>query len=330
MAQDRPASPPRQSMTEPVLLALGSINADFQVRVPGAPAVGITQPASDFLRVGGGKAANRAFLARRLGHPAWLLGRVGDDDLRQQALAPLREAGVDLDGVSVAEGVATAVSMIAVLPDGKKSILLAGNANDAWGEPEAEAVARTIARAPGGSLLSLDHEVPGFVVAQAVRAARTRGLPVLLDPSPSDRVDPDILAHVTAVSPNPDEAEGVTGIAVKDVSTAIAAARWFAERGVELAFVKLGDGGCVLLRDGRATHIPPVPMEVVDSTGAGDAFAGGLAVALLEGMPPFEAALFATAASHRAVTGYGSQQAYPDRAEIEALVPALRDAARAA
>lgn len=317
-------------MAQPVLLALGSINADFQVRVPGAPAVGITQPATDFMRVGGGKAANVAFLARRLGHPARLLGRVGDDDLREQALAPLRDAGVDLSGVSQAKGVATAVSMIAVLPDGRKSILLAGNANDAWDEPQGRAAVEAVDAAPEGSVLVADYEVPGFVVADAVRAARRRGLPVVIDPSPSDRVDHSILAQATAVTPNPEEAEGVTGIAVKDAAGAAAAARWLAERGVEMACVKLGDGGCVLVHDGRATHIPPQRMTVVDSTGAGDAFAGGLAVALLERMPPFEAVLFATATSHLAVTAWGSQQAYPRRDRIEALLPALRESARAA
>ncbi|MFC4167620.1 ribokinase [Teichococcus aestuarii] len=310
-------------MARPILLSLGSVNADFQVRVPEAPDPGRTLPATDFTRLSGGKAANRAVLACRLGHPARLLARVGDDDLREQALAPLRRAGIDLGGVSVAEGVATAVSMIAVLPDGKKSIVLAGNANDSWRQEDGEAAAAAIAAAPAGSLLAVDCEIPPDVAARAIAAARGRGLAVVLDPSPADRVRDAMLAQATAVTPNPSEAEGLTGVRVDGPEAGAEAARRLAGRGVAIACVKLQDGGCVLWQDGRATHIPSVPVEVVDSTGAGDAFAGALAVALLEGRPVLEAACFAVAASHLAVTAFGSQEAYPGRDRIEALLPRL-------
>ncbi len=145
--------------------------------------------ATDFVRLSGGKAANRAFLARRLGHPAWLLARVGGDDLREQVLGPLRDAGVDPSGVSTADGIATAVSMIAVMPDGKKTIVLAANANDAWDDTQAAAVAARIAEAPPGSVLTTDCEVPQHVVAPHApwppRAAR--GLAIVIDPSPAER-----------------------------------------------------------------------------------------------------------------------------------------------
>lgn len=143
-------------MSGRVLLSLGSVNADFQVRVKSAPGTGSTLPGSDFVRLGGGKAANRAVLARRLGHSARLFGRVGDDELREQALMPLRGAGVDVSGVFVAPGQATAVSMIAVLPDSKKSIVLAGNANEVWDDAALEAVLAALAVAPPSSLLAAD------------------------------------------------------------------------------------------------------------------------------------------------------------------------------
>lgn len=310
-------------MAVPVLLSLGSVNADFQVRVPEAPDTGRTLPATDFVRLGGGKAANVAFLARKLGHPARLLARVGGDDLREQALAPLRAAGVDLDHVSVAQGMATAVSMIAVLPDGKKSIVLAGNANDAWDEGDEDRIAGIVGAAPPGSLLVADYEVPARVVAAAVKAARARSMPVVIDPSPSDRAEHTILAMATALAPNASETEGVTGIAVDGPEAAAEAARRLAGLGIALPCVKLRDGGCVALHDGRITHVPAVPLDVRDSTGAGDAFAGGLAIAMMEGQAPLDAVVFATAVSHLAVTAYGSQEAYPTRKEIEALLPRL-------
>jgi ribokinase len=306
-------------MAAPVLLSLGSINADFQAKVPQAPDPGRTLPATDFARLPGGKAANRAWLARRLGHPARLLGRVGEDDLCEQALAPLRAEGVDLSGVSVAPGQSTAVSMIAALPDGKKSIVLAGNANQVWDDASRQAVLAAIAAAPAGSVLAVDLEVPADIVLAAADAAIAKGIPVVIDPSPADRVPMLLLDRAGAITPNPSEAETLTGITVDGADTAEAAARCLAGGRSAIACVKLPDGGCVMMHGKRLVHIPSVPVEVVDSTGAGDAFAGGLAVALLEGLDAVPAALFATAASHAAVTGYGSQHAGLARQAIEAL-----------
>jgi len=311
-------------MTAPVLLSLGSINADFQMRLERPVGSGETLAAHDFTRLSGGKAANRAYLARRLGHPAWLLGRVGGDDLREQALGALRDAGVDLACVSIAAGQPTAFSVIAVPPTGKKAILLAGNANDAWDEAAVQAAADRIAAAPAGSVLAADYEVPARVVRRAAEAARARDLLLVLDPSWPDRAERDVLAGAFAVAPNAGEAEVLTGTKITDPASGAEAARKLAALGPRLAFVKLEDGGCVLAeRDGRVTHVPPVDVPVVDTTGAGDAFTGALAIAVLERRSPRDAALFAVAASHLAVTAWGSQPAYPDRARIEAMLPAL-------
>lgn len=310
-------------MSAPVILSLGSVNADFQVRTQHPLEAGETLLASDFVRLGGGKAANVAFLAHRLGCPAILLARVGDDDLREQALAPLRRAGLCLDQVTVAPGIATAVSMIAVPPDGKKSIVLASNANDAWDEAAINTVLAAIGAAPAGSILAADLEITPDAAAQAIRAARARGLRVVLDPAPADRASKDILAQCYALSPDAREAGEITSTDAGTAEGAARAAAALARLGVKLVCVKLGDGGCVVAHEDRFTHIPPVDIEVVDSTGAGDAFTGALAVALLEGQAPLRAALFATAASHLAVTGYGSQESYPSRPAINAFIPRL-------
>ncbi len=316
-------------MTPPVLLSLGSINADFQMRLSRPVGSAETLPAHDFTRLSGGKAANRAYLARRLGHPAQLLGRVGDDDLREQALGALRDAGVDLAGVSVAAGHPTAFSVIAVPPTGKKAILLAGNANESWDDDAAAAAAARIAEAPAGSVLAADYEVPASVVRRAAEAARAKGLLLVLDPSWPERAERDVLAGACAIAPNSGEAEALVGVKATDPASAAEAARQLAKLGPRLAFVKLEDGGCVLAEQGGGVlHIPPVAVKVVDTTGAGDTFTGALAIALLERKSPRDAALFATAASHLAVTAWGSQPAYPDRARIEALLPDLAGGVR--
>lgn len=309
--------------SRPVLLALGSVNADFQARTPRPLEAGETLLADGFARRGGGKAANVAFLAHRLGHPVRLIARVGDDDLREQALAPLRRAGLCLDGVTTAPGSATAVSMIAVPPNGKKSIVLAGNANEVWDEKTESAMIAAIETAPAGSMLCVDFEIAPRVAARALAAARARGMPSVLDPAPAGRVDAASLAACFATTPDAREAGELTGIDTSELECAAHAATILHRRGPALACVKLGDGGCAYARAGGLIHVPPVPVDVVDTTGAGDAFTGALCVALLEGKAPDDAVLFAVACSHLAVGADGSQEAYPDRTTIEALLPRL-------
>lgn len=321
-------------MANSEIFCLGSVNADFQLRVPRPLGAGSTLPGTEFVRLGGGKAANRAVLARRLGVPARLIARVGADDLREQALAPLRAAGVDLGAVTVAADQATGVAMIAVLPDGRKVILFAGNANEAWDAAADEGAEAAVAGAPPGSVLALDFEVPAEVALRAARAARVRGIAVVIDPSPPVRTGPREVSGATAVTPNPEEAEALTGTVVDGPEAAAAAAGQMRDLGVGIACVKLAGGGCVVAAEHGFSYVPPLPVQaVVDSTGAGDAFAGALAVALLERRPPLQAALLAVAASSLAVTAYGSQPAYPDRARLEAAWPALaprvRDLGRA-
>ena len=306
-------------MSSPVILALGSVNVDFQVRVDRPPEVGETLLAHDFVRLSGGKAANVAFLARRLGAGAQLLAQVGDDVLTECALGPLRESGVDLSAVGVAGGQTPGISMIAVPPDGKKMIVLAGNANLVWAEADAARSTAAVERAPAGSVLVVDYEVPAVVARQAVEAACRRQLRIVLDPSPADWVEDGVLARTYVVVPNPKEAETLTGIAIDGIEPARRAGRQLLERGARAACVKLPDGGCVVVAQDRAAHVGSVPVDVSDTTGAGDAFAGALAVALLEQRDLVEAACFGAAASHLAVTAYGSQPAYPDRAALEAM-----------
>src|SRR5690606_17432058 len=141
----------------------------------------------------------------------------------------------------------------------------------------------------------------------------------LLDPSPADQVDDELLTLADVIVPNPGEAATLTGIACDHPAAAAAAALQLRQRGVGVALVKLADGGCVLCDGERVLHLCPTPIDVVDTTGAGDAFAGALAVALLTQSDMAIAARDAVAASHLAVTAYGSQPAYPTADEIAGL-----------
>ncbi|WP_375498271.1 ribokinase [uncultured Nostoc sp.] len=310
-------------MSQGSIISLGSVNADFQVRVDRRPDLSETLLASDFLQLSGGKAANVAYLARKLGLPAMLIAHVGADTLAEQALKPLREIEVDLKYVSAIKGEPTGVSMITVPPDGKKGIILAGNANNIWTKEDIVTVRDAIANAPSGSVLVVDYEIAPFIVEVAMNAACERDFPVILDPSPADRVEQNLFSQVTYLVPDAGEAEKLSGIKINSVDCAIQAAHHFLDRGVKNACVKLKDGGCVLINHEQTLHIPPVPVDVVDATGAGDAFAGALAVAILEKRSLQDAACFATAASHVTVTRYGSQPAYPTRSEIDTMFQRL-------
>lgn len=289
------------------VLSLGSINADFQVCIDRRPEISETLIASNFKRLSGGKAANVAWLARRLQVPARLFAHVGDDDLAEQALAPLHEQGVELAGVRKIANMQTGVAMIMVPPDGKKGIVMSPNANAAWDQADAEQAAGMIRKASSGSVLVTDCEIPAVVVEQAMQAAQQQRFLTILDPSPAEEVTDAILRLADIVVPNPSEAKQLTGIACTDVKTAIDAGKRLLERGAGAACIKLSDGGCVFVSKDQTAHLSPVPVDVVDTTGAGDAFAGALATALVKQADMLKAVGFAVAASHVAVSGYGSR-----------------------
>lgn len=297
------------------IISLGSVNADFQVRVPRPPDGPGTVVATDLLRTSGGKAANVAVLARRLGTEAVLLGCVGDDDLVDQALDGPRRAGVDLRRVRRVPG-PSGLSHILVAPDGDKTIVLALNANDAW-SGEAQAVAEDVSTADPGSVLVADLEAPIDVVVAAVEAARQAGITVVLDPAPPDRVVEDLVRSADHLTPDHREAATLTNGDASTPDAALKAAEQLHRRGAAAVYVKLPSGGCAVVSPGtRAVIDGPKDLDVVDTTGAGDAFAGGLAWALSTGRDVIGAAVVAVAAASCAVQAYGSQESYPTRSEL--------------
>jgi ribokinase len=304
-----------------MILSFGSINADLQVRADALPDGPGTLAARDVLRTSGGKGANVAVLARRLGADALLLGCVGDDDLATQALEGPRREGVDVTSVRRVPGT-TGLASIVVGPAGDKLIVLALNANDtpASDAGSVEQVERAIASAPPGSVLVVDLEVDPASVTAAVVRARHAGITVVLDPAPTHRLPDDLLSQVDHVTPDHREAAALTGIDTATVEGACEAAEALHQRGPQVAYVKLAAGGCAVAHDGGAHVIDPPPqLDVVDTTGAGDAFAGALAWALSLGLPDQEAAALAVAASACAVGAYGSQESYPSLDELTSM-----------
>lgn len=307
------------------VLCLGEINADFQLRVPRRPDGSANMPGSDFARHGGGRAANVAFFCARQGLAARLFGHVGDDDLAHQALAPLRDAGVDLAGMRAVAGCPTGVSLISVPPDGSKSSVAALNANDApWSCEDHARLEAALAEAPPHSVLVADAGLQPAVLERALARAGACGLRVVLDPSPAERITDALLARANIVVPNAAEASALTGIACSGPEEAAQVVQLLRARGAAAACVKLPGGGCFYADAAHAVHITAPGTQVVDTTGAGDAFAGALAAALASGRPQLQAVAMAVAASWIAVRGYGAQASYPDAPELEAATAQVK------
>ena len=299
-------------MPEPSVVVVGSVNADLVVSVAELPRAGETVTGGTFARHGGGKGANQAVAAARAGARVAMVGAVGADDLGDEALRELAADGVDVAAVARLDGVPTGVAAIVVDAAGENFVAVASGAN---AEIDAavveEAVPRLIGRGSDGIVL-LGHEVLEPVVAAGIRAGREAGWRVVLNPAPARPLADDLEGVV--LTPNAHEAHALTG--EQDVETA---ARALAERTGAPVLVTLGAEGALLL-DGEAERLPAPAVEVVDTTGAGDAVNGALAAELAAGRPLREAARFAMAAAALSTRVAGARAGMPRRDEVLAAL----------
>ena len=293
-------------MTPSRVIVVSSINTDLVVTAARLPAAGETVTGGHFSRHGGGKGANQAVAAARLGAEVAMVGAVGDDDLGAEALDALRTEGVDVDAVLQLEGVPTGVALIAVDAAGENQIAVASGAN---AEIDAEAVERALAEQPAAVLL-LAHEIPE---AASLAAARVATGAIVLNPAPARPVADELLALGPILTPNDGEARELTGEDDPE-----AAARALAERTGAPVLLTLGARGVLLLRDGEIEILAAPKVQVADTTGAGDTFNGALATELAAGRDLREAAAFAVAAASLSTRVAGAREGMPRRDEVEA------------
>lgn len=298
------------------ILVVGSINLDMVVISPRIPGPGENVHARGFRMVAGGKGANQAVACHRLGSPVWLLARAGDDYFGELLKGRLEDSGVSSSMVRSGT-VSTGVALIVVEEDtGTNTIVVDPGANMAMKAADLDALDDYYERA---CCALFQLEIPLEVVSEGARRAREHGLVTILDAGPPRQVDASVVERFDVVSPNEKELAALTGKEVDGIESAASAARCLAESGA-IVVVKMGASGAVLV-DGRgAWHFPPYEVGAVDTTGAGDAFTAGLAVALAEGMEADDAVGFANAAGAAAVTVVGAQPSMPDRARVRGLV----------
>jgi len=299
----------------PHIVVVGSLNMDLVVRTPHMPAPGETVLGDDFQTILGGKGANQAVAAARLGARVSMVGRVGQDAFGEALLDNLQAEGVDVRYVPVDDAAPSGVALITVDETGQNSIVVASGAN--W-RLTAGDVQTALSEIGDFDVLVMQLESPLPAVEAAARFAHEQGARVVLNPAPAQALPTDLLALVDVLIPNESETSLLTRLPVESMSQADEAAQALLSQGVGAVVLTLGSRGALVVEpDWEAVHLPSHAVEVVDTTAAGDAFVAGFATHWAEGANLVEAARWGNAAGALAVTKMGAQPSAPTRDEVE-------------
>jgi len=299
------------------VIVLGGINTDYLIRGPVLPAPGQSVAGHDFLVAPGGKGANQAVAAARLGARVALIGRVGAEPRGRELVRGLRREGINVSHISFDPKIPTGAAIIAVDARGEKQISAALGANLHLTTAQIRAAEPLIAKA---KVVIAQFEAPLPCVLLAARLARKHGVKFMLDPAPPTPIPAALFPLICVIRPNSDEAEKLTGIKIKNRADARRAARRLLHRGVEIAALESGDGGDLIVTRAVEIFLPRLKVKTVDATGAGDAFAGAFAAALAEKLHLDQAVRLANAAAALSTTRPGAQSGLPTRRQVEALL----------
>jgi ribokinase len=297
---------------------VGSVNADLTAYGSPLPRPGETLIASDFAMTLGGKGANQALAAVRAGVETHMIAAVGDDIFRELTLGALTREGVDTAAVQVLDG-HTGIAHIRVdTATGQNDIAYIPNANHRLTVDHTEQALRRLSDRVRVVLVQL--ETPIEVIEATSRLCRELALQLIVDPAPARPLPAEIWPGVTVVKPNEFEAEVITGTQITDQNSAVRAGRWFVDRGVATALITLGERGVLAVSTDGVEEFPAFPVRAVDTTAAGDAFAGALGAALAEQRPWSDVISRALAAGALAVTVRGASPSLPTTAQIDAFL----------
>ncbi len=299
------------------IVVVGSLNLDIVVPVPHHPAPGETVLGGENVRTPGGKGANQAAAAARLRGNVAMVGRVGDDDAGGLLTEALSDDGVDISRVEVTPGAPTGIAMIAVDEAGENTIVVSPGANSRVTETDVDAASSLLA---GAAVTLLQLEIP----IDAVTAAATRsGGVVVLNPAPARKLPQELLDNIDVLVPNQGELATLLGSGEPEGEDAVATmAR--SVKGPGVVVVTLGDQGALVVTPDDVVRAPAFDVTALDTTAAGDAFCGALAVALARHEPVDAASRWAAAAAALTVTKEGAQASLPSAREVEALIASER------
>jgi ribokinase len=298
----------------PSVVVVGSLNLDIVVPVPHHPAPGETVLGGDSYRNPGGKGANQAVAAARLGQRVAMVGRVGDDEAGALLVISLEHEGVDAGAVKTTTGVPSGIALIAVDEHGENTIVVSPGANGRVSASDVSAAAPLLVAA---NIVLLQLEIPIEAIEEAAKLAQGR---VILNPAPAATLPLEVLERVDVLVPNRTELARLTKRAKPGgMEELVDAARSL--RGPGAVVVTLGELGALVIEKGRSTHVPVVSVEAVDTTAAGDCFCAALADSLARGSALEDAARWGTRAAAIAITRKGAQASLPRRDEVERATP---------
>jgi ribokinase len=302
------------------IVVVGSINLDLVCTGKRIPAPGETVTGERFQTFHGGKGANQAVAIARLGYPVSMVAKVGDDEFGVRLRQGLEDAGVDVSAVGTARGTASGVALISVDAHGQNSITVVPGAN---GKLLPRDLEKAVPRLRSAGIILAQLEIPLESVEYLSAIAERYNVPFMLDPAPAHPLARDLLRRVTYLTPNETEASTLCGAGLGDLTPQNAAeyAEKLLKSGAANVIIKMGGRGAFVAgADGLRTMVPSFKVPVVDSTAAGDAFNGGLAVALMKGMALTDAVRFAAAVGAVSVTRAGAQPAMPAAREVNRLL----------
>ncbi len=301
------------------ILVVGSINMDIVALVERLPTPGETVTGGTLLINHGGKGANQAVAARRLGADVRFIGCVGDDTFGPELRQGMAAEGIGVDGIETIAGINSGTALIVVDAAGRNQIAVASGAN---ARLTVDWIARFAEDIAWAQIVICQLEVPLDTVLWTLQTARQHDAVTVLNPAPAQPLPPEIWPLVDYVTPNEIEAAHLSGLSLAGPSDAGHVARALLARGPRVVILTLGEHGAFIGTLDRMAHVPALPVTAVDTTAAGDAFNGALAVALNEGHPLDLAVRFANATAGLACTQRGAQNSLPVRAQVDTLLAA--------
>lgn len=296
------------------IIVLGSSNTDFVIKADHLPQKGETIIGGNFFMNPGGKGANQAVAASRLGGRVTLISKIGTDLFGKALLKVFEDEGINTAFVFTDTEHATGIALITVDKNGDNCIVVSSGANAILLPEDLQDASEAINEF---SLVLMQLETPLVTVEYIATTAYKKGARIILNPAPSKPLTDSLLSTIFILTPNRKEAEYLSGIAITSIESAAVAARKLALRGAQNVMITLGADGVLVLFENEIAHIPAVKVDAVDTTAAGDVFNGALAVCLSEGKTVLEAARFACKAAAISVTRMGAQSSAPYTIDLQ-------------
>lgn len=296
------------------ILVAGSSNTDMVIQTRKFPGPGETLLGGRFFMNPGGKGANQAVAARRLGGTVSFVGKIGNDIFGKQAIQLLEDEGIAVDFVATDPDLPSGVAMITVDAHGENSIVVAPGSNGSFSPSDFDLALSELETC---HMVLLQLEIPIATVAYIAESAFRSGKKVILNPAPADQLPENLFQHIHLITPNESEAEMLTSIRISDEESARLAATALRDKGVEIVIITMGAAGAYVLSDDFAGVVSAPKVNAIDTTAAGDTFNGALVVALSEGKILRQAVDFACKAASVSVTRIGAQSSIPFRNEID-------------